>query len=332
MAKHTHNEPKHRLLHASIAPHQLHFFCRPEGGFNHGAAHIANRYNLEDNGHDGKISRKAAKRIELALSWLFYLAAPKRIHDQESGKAFTFKVNFITLTLPATQVHSDEVIKSTALANFLRAFKHSHKLERYLWRAEAQANGNIHFHLVTDVYIHHAKIREVWNRCLQPLGYIDAFKLKCGHSNPNSTDVHSVKHVKKLASYLSKYMAKQRKFAAIGELRQIGKDTVEVLYGSKQYREESANSKKGKVIGHVVSGPLRGITGKLWFCSRELSKCGKLTIDQTHHEFTTLEQVIQDASLRKYSGEHVTSYFGNVIDSVEKFSPNIYFQMLPVAN
>ena len=127
-------------------------------------------------------------------------------------------------------------------------------------------------------------------------------------------------------------MAKDRRFVAIGEVRESNGKQFEILYGSQAYRQESANSKQGRVIGHVISGPIRPISGRLWFCSQELSRYSKLTIDETDQDFTELTKVIECKELRKYSGQYVSSFYGNVIDTIEKFSPNIYFRMLPVAN
>jgi NDP-sugar pyrophosphorylase family protein len=40
------------------------------------------------------------------------------------------------------------------------------------------------------------------------LGYIDRFKEKNGHDNPNSTDIHSLKSVQNPSAYITKYMTK----------------------------------------------------------------------------------------------------------------------------
>ena len=67
---------------------------------------------------------------------------------------------------------------------------------------------------------------------------------------------------------MAKYMAKTRSFCKIGELRLIKGKQVEVLYGSEQYRLEEGGKKNGKVIGSIISGPLRKIEGRLCLAGR----------------------------------------------------------------
>jgi len=58
------------------------------------------------------------------------------------------------------------------------------------------------------LYIPYDTIRDDWNRIQNKLGFIDQFAAKYGHTNPNSTDIHSVRGVRDLARYMVKYMSK----------------------------------------------------------------------------------------------------------------------------
>jgi hypothetical protein len=297
----------------SIAPYSLHSYITPEKGYKYSSKHQKNQVNLSNNSTDGIISSKAAKNIEKCLNWLLYEAKVKFITDITTGKKFYFKINMITLTLPSHQIHSDSLIKSTCLASFLDTLIKVKGLSNYLWRAEAQVNGNIHFHLITDTYIHHQYIREQWNKAVNKLGYVDRFAVVHGHSNPNSTDVHSIKHVNRLVSYVSKYICKNRSFAKIGELRQVGSEIVEVLYGSDKYRSEEANKKQGKVIASVIVGKIRPIEGRLWFASRSLSDKKSFVLREDEYDFSNLSDLINHSSFRVYRGEFITSYYGEVL-------------------
>jgi hypothetical protein len=305
-------KPEERTYQAnlSINPHQVCYYYSSVDGFKASKAHTANQFNLEDNNTAGQVSNKARKSIECALSWLLYGAKPKRIYDAEKEKFFSFKVNFITLTLSAKQVHSDTEITNVCLNNFLDNMRKRFGLVNYLWRAEAQANGNIHFHVTTDVYIPHDKVRLYWNRSQQLLGYVSAFSKLHGHANPNSTDIHSVKHVKRLASYLSKYMCKNRSFACIGELRLIDGAPVEVLYGSKQYKSEENGKRVGKVVGHVLGGLIRPIESRLWFCSRSLSSKKSIVVGEDSFEFQDVASIIKQCDFKHYNYEFTTMLYG----------------------
>lgn len=162
--------------------------------------------------YSGDMTRNSQQRLKKAINTLVAIAEPKEAIRFKTGKRFKFRVNFITLTLPCPQgVITDKELKKLALDPFLKRLKRKHNLKSYVWKAEKQENGNLHFHLTTDTYIHFEHLRNEWNGCLARFGYIEEFKKKHGHDHPNSTDVHSVQKVKNLAAYMIKYMAKSNK-------------------------------------------------------------------------------------------------------------------------
>lgn len=169
---------------------------------------IDNQVNLLDNKHDGNISDKGNKRVRGAIDWLLFTAVDKRAFNKQHGKYFNFKINFITLTLASKQAHSDKVIKSKLLNQFLIEAKKRWKIDKYLWRAEAQKNGNIHFHIVTDKFIPWWELVKVWNRIQNKLGYVNNYCINHPGKSPNSTDVHSIKKIRNISAYLSKYCTK----------------------------------------------------------------------------------------------------------------------------
>lgn len=243
---------------------------RSKGGNTKSSARIANEVNLLNNDNAGKVSRKAARRLANSVNWLVASARTKYVYDKISGKRFSFKVNFVTLTLPApTQEISDHHFKSKLLHAFINTCRSSFDLKNYIWKVEAQENGNIHAHFTTDTFIHWKDLRRVWNRILIKHGLMDTYTNKhkdltfdqyCDMYNPegktsierlqksfdfgcstnwqdpNTTDVHSVWSVKDLAAYLAKYMTKS---------------------------EEDR----------------RQIKGRLWSCSYNLSASNKLVLE-----------------------------------------------------
>lgn len=300
---------------ASIMPNAVHMYYRPVDGFEYGARHVANRVNLKDNETEGVMSAKARKRLETAVMMLLYKAKPKKCVDVVTGKKFSFLINFITLTLPAPQTHSDNEIKAVCVNNFLAVMRKEFNLNNYIWRAEAQLNGNIHFHFVTDTFIHYKDLRRVWNQSVELLGYVSKFEEKFHHRNPPTEEVRSVKHIRRIASYLAKYMAKSRSFVKIGEVREFKGEQFEVLFQSEQYKSEGPNRKKGKVVGSVISGPIRRIEGRLWFLSRSLSKCKPIQLSEDMFEFCEVEELLNQTETKAYQGEFVCSYYGKFVSS-----------------
>lgn len=173
------------------------------------AARVLNARNLRNNYHNSKLSDKAIRRIKSAVNWLVNAAAEKKVYHRAKDKWFTFKVNFITLTLPDTSKPIKEhEFKTKLIHPFLQYMRKFYGLRNYIWKIEFQENGKLHIHFTTDTFIHLSVIRETWNRLLNNNGYLDDFEAKWGHRNPNSTDVHSVWKVRDLAAYLAKYLAK----------------------------------------------------------------------------------------------------------------------------
>lgn len=173
---------------------------------------IENRENLKNNKHQGTLSQKAQKRVRNSVNWLVQSATTKRVHDKTTGKNYNFKVNFITLTLPTTDHNiSDHHFKKVMLHRFINNCRYKYGLKNYLWKVEAQKNGNIHCHMTTDTFIHHHGIRRTWNKICESEGLIEPFEKKHGHREPPSTEIKSVRKVKKIGAYISKEMAKNDK-------------------------------------------------------------------------------------------------------------------------
>lgn len=221
---------------------------------------------------NGDVSKKAQKRLRNAINWLTVCSKPRTINVGNHIKIPHFQVAFITLTLPSKQMHSHKELKNVLLNHFFTILRSKFKVRNYLWKAELQSNGNIHFHVTIDKYIHYMALRKYWNKVLNTLGYVDryaermrqlsfedyqyyenlrgntdtqaikkayAFGVSTNWQSPNTTDIKSVQNVKNLAAYLSKYMVKELE----------GKD------------------KTGPIADSVKS-----FSGRVWFLSRSLSR------------------------------------------------------------
>lgn len=327
MSKKTKFEPRVYVPFVSVSPNQIHFYSRPIDGYSYSSRFQQNKEWLQDNSHEGIISYKAGKKIARAIIWLIFKSKPQRAVDQLTGKSYTFRINFVTLTLPSKQQHSDQEIKDRCLNNFLQILR-SQGVADYLWRAEAQpGTGNIHFHITTNKYLPHDKVRKWWNSSVEKLGYIENFELKHKHRNPNSTDVHSVKHIKNLTAYLSKYMGKNKAFPCIGELRLYDGQVQEVLYGTDQYRKEEPNRKKGKLVGHVLGAQIRKIEGRLWGCSSSLSKIKNFRVNGEEFNVSVYQDFVQQSGFRKVQSQWVDSYYGNIATEAKTWFPHLYSKL-----
>lgn len=233
---------------------------------------LENEKNLLDNSTGGKLSRKAIQNLKNSINWLCFSARKKRVFMKETNKNFLFKVNFITLTLPDTkEVITSSDLQKKLLNPWLTYMRQNYNLKHYVWRLEFQANGKLHVHICTDTFLHHQKIRDVWNRLLDKNGYMDLFYKNNKHRDPNSTDVHSTRKIKNMGAYLAKYMGKKGnsyKLSKEGSKKKVKKLTVMNYKGWYKQRLNFWNSPHNP----------RPITGRIWGCSSDLSKANKLKV------------------------------------------------------
>lgn len=153
-------------------------------------------------------SRRSIGRLKTRLQWFVRQARFKTIYSKKNKNRYSYKLSMITLTLASYQKETDTKNKNYLLNHFLTTMRRSHKLKNYIWRAEKQKNGNIHYHIIVDRFYHYSIIRAIWNNVLSKAGYIDDYYKKHGKKNPNSIDVHALKNIKNVEAYLIKYMSK----------------------------------------------------------------------------------------------------------------------------
>lgn len=158
----------------------------------------------------GKMSKGAKKRLQKAVSLLIQSSRHIFVDNPITGKSQAHHISFITLTLPDIDKSKDaKFTHKYLLQPLLRVLRSRFLMHSYVWKCELQKNGSVHYHITSDCFIVHSKLREVWNNILRSKDMLLEFKNQYGHDNPNSTDVHSVKKVHDLEAYLLKYISKE---------------------------------------------------------------------------------------------------------------------------
>ena len=248
------------------------------------------------------MSIQSAKKLRTALNWMVYLSNEKQTYVKEIGRTIKFRLSFITLTLPASQIHSDQEIKDRCLVPFLQWLRDSAKVKKYVWKAEIQKNGNIHFHITIDKFIHYKRIRQQWNKNLTTLGYIKRFQAQHNKISPPSTEIKSVKNVKNLGAYLAAYLAPGN----------------------------NSRNKKTKPEYNI-----RIISGRLWGVSSYLSKLKSLKITEDFPEFNYLLKYIKGLAVKSFHQDYIHVYyitsdvFNEIVDS---YTDRIGFDWLIESN
>ena len=152
---------------------------------------------------------------------MVFLSEGKEYYSRKTKKYHKLQLNLITLTLCSKQKHSDQYIQRHMLQPFLKwMIRKGNSL--YVWRAETQENGNIHFHITSNKYLEWKSITLKWNHLLQSHGYMKDYLNKHRNQSPNSCDVRGVKKFQKVAAYLSDYMAKKSEGRRLVECKMWG--------------------------------------------------------------------------------------------------------------
>ncbi len=236
------------------------------------------------------------------------------------------KIVFLTLTLPCMQKHTDNEIKRECLNRFLIDLCKYCDVKVWMWVAELQKNGNIHFHLLIDNYIPFVTISEkedilhansrakcivygkrcnlsgikvvnyaqlLWNKHLNRLGYIDDFEKVYKHRQPPTTQVELVKNENYMRSYLTKYITKEQKANITGD---------------------------------------RVIAGRLWGCSDSLKLFENVTLPTPL--IKEVLPLVKDNATYKYTDgfisyfavnvEHIDVLFHFVLCSYSRLLSNVY--------
>lgn len=159
--------------------------------------------------YGGSLSPGARKRMIKAISLLCAMTEKRFIFNPVTNRSQEHHLSFLTLTISdvARNYTSREVYKS-CLRPLLQWLVKTHNVRLYVWVAELQKRGQIHYHIVFPNFVNYQEIRNKWNYLQLKAGYLEGFQAKHGHIDPNSTDIHSMRKIRNAASYLVKYMSK----------------------------------------------------------------------------------------------------------------------------
>lgn len=167
----------------------------------------------DQNTYSGKLCPGAKKRLIKAIELLVQKAEQKThtFISKRTGQERTIKfgINFITVTVYSTDrnIKGKEAHKR-CLEPLLLWMHRKYNCTMYIWKAELQKRGQIHYHITSDTFIDHEDLREKWNALQREAGYLDTHFAKYGHWNPNGTDVHSCYKEQDMAGYLRKKIIK----------------------------------------------------------------------------------------------------------------------------
>lgn len=159
--------------------------------------------------YSGAVTLHTKKRIEKAVSLLLQKSKEHKIYNPVTEKSELFRINFITLTIPDTAKNYTACEGYTLLLKpFIQWLTKTMQVSDYIWKAELQKRGQLHYHITLNKFIHYQKIKDKWNNLMRKNNMLDSYFKKNKHYNPNSTDIHKVYKIKNIEAYLTKYISK----------------------------------------------------------------------------------------------------------------------------
>jgi hypothetical protein len=145
----------------------------------------------------------ALKRLKTATNVLF-----------ETAKHQGRPVNLLTLTMPSEiwkktgeNINTpafDKEIKRQLLPKIIHYLKTEWKCNLYVYRAETQDKGRIHFHLLIDCFVGKVSIKNKWNT-------ICSYYLEGVDPEAPSTRIDGIENEEQMSSYVMKYLTKGAK-------------------------------------------------------------------------------------------------------------------------
>lgn len=172
------------------------------------------RHKIKAKGYSGEVTEHARRRIMRTVDVFLQKSETRRVWNPVCQAFVNFRLSFITLTIPWSKP-IEGAAGHDALRMWLQHFRRkpskkaiSEQLSSYVWKAELQERGQLHYHITANRFLHWAEIQRVWNGLMDKRGWLEEFRAAHGHSNPNSTDVHSVYKVRDIQAYLGKYLSK----------------------------------------------------------------------------------------------------------------------------
>jgi hypothetical protein len=202
---------------------------------------------IDEKKYTGQLKFGAKKRLAKAIDLLVQSTTRTWVTNPATGKQYPFQIGFTTLTVhsPDRNIDAKEAYKNL-LGPFLQWLRRSHNTYLYIWKAELQTRGQIHYHLLLGNYVDKKAIRKKWNELQQQHGYLDQYYKVKGHYNAPSTEIKNALKHEDVAGYLIKEISKsiQNQTALNGKVWDCSSNLKEVAFfdlSAEKYAPNIAN-------------------------------------------------------------------------------------------
>ena len=204
--------------------------------------------------YSGDVTESAAKRIRRTISCFLQKSPRKIVYNPITNRKQIFQLGFLTLTVPDLTSNDQSLYYKNLLKPLLRSLAGRFGKFEYVWKAEVQSRGSIHYHVTLNQFIPYTYIRDKWNELLLTNGLMTDYCIKYQNENPNSIDIHSVRNISNLEAYLVKYCCKSNKDGYYFKGKVWG--CSESLKGVKYFSDWISTEAKDKIQSVIAKGGL----------------------------------------------------------------------------
>lgn len=248
--------------------------------------------------YSGDITTGARKRMAKAITLMSQVVKPTWITNPVNQRDQLHRFSFVTLTIASSKLLTAREGYQLLLQHFLQWLRRTKGVELYVWKAELQKRGQLHYHLVFPNFIHYLEIRNKWNALQKEAGLLDDYAREHGHFCPNSTDIHETYGVKNMRAYIMKEMGK-----AANANRFRAKQIVESLIQAGEVPECQKEQFIQEYTGDLV------MEGKVWDCSECLGAGKYYTVALTDRHVDFLDKLVQGKKASRQSDDFYSMTF-----------------------
>lgn len=257
------------------------------------------------------LSLTSKKEIIKRVKWINEIGEVKN-YKTKKGDIIQYKSSMITLTLPKKVEIEPAEITKVSLNNFITLLRKVSGMNNYVWKLELQKNGNVHYHIITDVEIDFFYIKKIWNNSLNLLGIIDDYsreQRKVKFSDYEQKRINEFKKYKKIGKLSPTQIKNEIKRTwEIGQKTQwkepntVNVKRIQLDYNIAGYIAKyiSKDEKNSEIQGRKI--------GRLWSSSSNLSK-----IKLIGENIQDILQLVYDYSYQVYKKKEIIHDYFSII-------------------
>jgi hypothetical protein len=265
--------------------------------------------------YSGGMSIGSRKRLGRAVTIMAQGIKPKWQYNPVTQRQHYHQFSFITLTVASTKNITHREAYDQLLCHFLgwmtrTVAKEDPRAKTYIWKAELQKRGQIHYHITTPAFIHWREIRRKWNQLQREAGLLDDWAKEHGNFDPNGTDVHDTHNVRSASDYMVKELCK-----SIHAIQVEAKAEADELLSSGQINEQAYEEQLQKILSmklHTV--------GKVWGCSENLSGVNYWTIPVRRDHEDRIATWIKEGRARQKIDDYYSIVYCDDVDPTDMLS------------